>query len=382
MTDAAARGVAILGPAPPDRGGIARETALLAAELGRRTPTAWFTFSRRYPRWLDPRRFDVDAGLPESSAMPMLDYAAPGSWNRTAEAIVSRGPEALIVPWWTAFWGLPFRAVFRRVARLSPATRRVLLCHNVEDHEGGALRKFLAMGAFLAADGFVVHAAADRARLERLAPGRPSVVLAHPTAALIPPPDSREEARRKLGLSVSEPLVLFLGLVRRYKGVDLLLEAAPEIVRRTRATIAIVGEVFPDARELLRRAEASPVRDRIQWKDSYVSEEEMTLWLAACDVVALPYRAISGSGIAARAFAAGRPVAAAAVGGLADAVEPGSTGELFPPGDSAALARAVETVLARGDDAYAPGLARAAERASWPLYVDALLKFIVDLRSR
>ena len=174
----------------------------------------------------------------------------------------------------------------------------------MEDHEGGALRKFLAMGAFLAADGFVVHAAADRARLERLAPGRPSVVLAHPAAALIPPPESREEARRKLGLSGSEPLVLFLGLVRRYKGVDLLLEAAPEIVRRTRATIAIVGEVFPDARELLRRAEASPVRDRILWKDSYVSEEEMTLWLAACDVVALPYRAISGSGIAARAFAA------------------------------------------------------------------------------
>jgi glycosyltransferase involved in cell wall biosynthesis len=382
VTQAAPRGVAILGPAPPDRGGIARETALLAAELGRRTPTAWFTFSRRYPRWLDPRRFDVDPGLPESSAMPMLDYAAPGSWNRTAEAIASRGPETLIAPWWTAFWGLPLRAVFRRVARLSPATRRVLLCHNVEDHEGGAIRKFLAMGAFLAADGFVVHAAADRARLERLAPGRPSVVLAHPTASLIPPPESREEARRKLGLSGSEPLVLFLGLVRRYKGVDLLLEAAPEIVRRTRATIAIVGEVFPDARELLRRAEASPVRDRIRWKDSYVSEEEMTLWLAACDVVALPYRAISGSGIAARAFAAGRPVAAAAVGGLAEAVEPGSTGELFPPGDSAALARAVETVLARGDDAYAPGLAHAAESASWPLYVDALQAFLASIPSR
>ncbi|MCI0582329.1 MAG: glycosyltransferase family 1 protein, partial [Chloroflexi bacterium] len=79
--------------------------------------------------------------------------------------------------------------------------------------------------------------------------------------------------------------------------------------------------------------------------------------------------------IAARAFAAGRPVAAAAVGGLVDAVEPGRTGELFPAGDAAGLARAVETVLARGDDAYAPGLARAAERASWPAYVDALLKF-------
>jgi glycosyltransferase involved in cell wall biosynthesis len=170
--------------------------------------------------------------------------------------------------------------------------------------------------------------------------------------------------------------------VRRYKGVDLLLAAAPEIVRRTRATIAIVGEVFPYARDLLRRAELSPVRERILWKDAYVSEEEMALWLAACDVVALPYRAISGSGIAARAFAAGRPVAAAAVGGLVDAVEPGGTGELFPPGDAAALAQAVETVLARGDDAYAPGLVRAAERASWPTYVDALLGFLDSMEAR
>jgi glycosyltransferase involved in cell wall biosynthesis len=374
------RGVAILGPAPPDRGGIARETALLADELARRAPTAWFTFSRRYPRWLDPRRFDVDPDLPSSPAVPILDFASPLSWNRTAEAIADRAPRAVLVPWWTAFWGLPDRAVLRRLARLSPATRRVLLCHNVEDHEGGALRKFLAMGAFLAADAFVVHAAADRQRLERLAPGRPAVVLSHPAAA-VPAPANREEARQRLGLP-DGPLVLFLGLVRRYKGVDLLLAAAPEIVRRTRATIAIVGEVFPDARDLLRRAEASPVRERILWKDAYVPEAEMALWLAACDVVALPYRAISGSGIAARAFAAGRPVAASAVGGLVDAVEPGATGELFAAGDAANLARAVETVLARGDDAYAPGLARAAERASWPAYVDALLRFIDELRSR
>jgi glycosyltransferase involved in cell wall biosynthesis len=255
----------------------------------------------------------------------------------------------------------------------------VLLCHNVEDHEGGALRRFLALGAFLAADGFVVHSEADKEHLERIAPERPAVVLAHPAAAVVSAPETRADARRRLGLTDTGPLVLFLGLVRRYKGVDLLLDAAPEIVRRTRATIAIVGEVFPDARELLRRADASPVCERIVWKDAYVSEEEMALWLSACDVVALPYRAISGSGIAARAFAAGRPVAAAAVGGLAEAVAPGENGELFPAGDAPALARAVETVIVRGDDAYAPGLARAAERASWPLYVDALQEFLAAI---
>jgi glycosyltransferase involved in cell wall biosynthesis len=370
--------IAILGPSPPDRGGIARETALLAEELSRRGPVAYFTFSRRYPRWLDPRRFDVDPGLGPSPATPILDYRSPRSWKRAAEAIAAGKPAALLVPWWTGFWGLPVRALLRWLRRRSPETRRILLCHNVEDHEGGALRGFLARGAFLSADAFVVHSEEDRARLSRIAPGRPALVVPHPVSPATAP--SRAEARRRLALD-DAPLVLFLGLVRRYKGVDLLLDAAPEVVRASGARIAVVGEVFPDGEELSRRAAASSVHDRIFWKDSYVSEEEMGLWLAACDVVVLPYRRISGSGIAARAFMAGRPVAASDVGGFKDVVEPGVTGERFTPGDAKALASCVATILARPSGFYAEGLARAAERASWPRYVDALLEFVARQRS-
>jgi len=379
------RRVAILGPSPPDRGGIARETRLLADELARRTDAGvrWLTFSRPYPRWLDPRRFDRDPALPRSSAEPLLDWASPISWRRTAEAVAAGGAEALLVPWWTSFWALPLRSVLRLVRRLSPETRRVLLCHNVEEHESGAFRRFLSVGAMTAADAFVCQSEADRALLALRAPGRPSCVLPHPvartgTAAVSVAP---EEARARVGVPVGGPLVLFLGLVRRYKGVDLLLDAAPEIVRRTGARIAIVGEVFPDARDTMKRVAASPVRDRLIVHDAYVPEETMDAWLAACDVVVLPYRAISGSGIAARAIAAARPMAASAVGGLRDAVVPGATGELFAPGDPAALAAAVEKVLARGADAYAPGLAEAAARFSWTSYVDALLKFLSELRT-
>jgi glycosyltransferase involved in cell wall biosynthesis len=366
------RRIAILGPAPPDRGGIARETALLARELSDRVDVRWLTFSRRYPRWLDPRRFDRDPrlGVPEAEAI--LDYLSPLSWRRTADAVAESRAEALLVPWWTAFWALPLRSVLRRLAKRSAPTRRVLLCHNVAEHEGGPLRRFLAAGALSSADAFVCQSADDRALLARIAPGRPTLVQAHPVAQA--PAVSRAEARERLG--IDGPLVLFLGLVRRYKGVDLLLDAAPEIVRRTNARIAIVGEVFPDARDTMRRLEASPVRDRIQVHDDYISEAEMDLWLAACDAVVLPYRAISGSGIAARAIAAGRPMAAAAVGGLREAIVTGVTGELFPPGDAAALAAAVQAVLARGVDAYAPGLTDAAARFSWKRYIDALLEFL------
>jgi glycosyltransferase involved in cell wall biosynthesis len=370
--------IALVGPAPPDRGGIARETALLARELEKRVALDWVTFSRSYPAWLDPRRFDRAPGeAAPPGVRPLFDYRSPASWTSTAREIASARCDALVVPWWTSFWGLPVRRLFRALRTLSPRTRRVLLCHNVDDHEDPPrlLARFLTLGAFFAADGFVVHAETDRERLTRRIRDRQVSVLPHPVVDG-PRPD-RTRARRELG--VDSPLVLFLGLVRRYKGVDVLLDAAPRLVAEAGARIAVVGEVFPDARVLTRRWENSPVRSSILWRDEYVSEEEMSRWLAACDVVVLPYRYVSGSGIAARAIAARRPIAAAAVGGLSETVEAGSTGELFPPESPDALADAVLRVLARGIDSYEPGLAAAAAAASWSLYVDRLLSFLASI---
>ncbi|HEX4441012.1 MAG TPA: glycosyltransferase [Thermoanaerobaculia bacterium] len=369
--------IAVLGPAPPDRGGIARETSRLVEELGRLEDVLWLTFSRRYPRRLDPRRFDrfeKDAEAP-AIAVPILDWASPRSWRDAAARAASEARDGLLVPWWTAFWALPVRAVMRAVRRASPQTPRVLLCHNVEDHEGGAGRRLLARGALTAADAYVVHAEADRERLARIAPKQPVLLVPHPVEAL--PPRSREDARRRLGLEIGDaPLVLFLGLVRRYKGVDLLLDAAPAIVREAGARVAVVGEVFPDALDLSKRAAASPVKESLIWKDEYVGEEEMRDWMAACDAAVLPYRTVSGSGIAARAFAARRPAVAARAGGLPDVVVPGATGELFEPGDAAGLATAVRTALSRPAGFYEPGLAAAADRASWPRYAEAIRDFV------
>ncbi len=285
------------------------------------------------------------------------------------------GARALVVPWWTSFWGLPVRTVFRWLSRLDPRISRVLLCHNLEDHEGGWLQRFLTVGAFSRADAFIVHSESNRAELARRFPALPVAVL--PLPALDLSGADRASARRELG--IEGPLVLFLGLVRRYKGVDTLLDAAPRIVGETGARIAVVGEVFPDARDLEKRRRSSPVADRIFWKDEYVSEEEMALWLSACDVVVLPYREISASAIAARAIGAHRPIAASAVGGLKESVEPGVTGELFAPGDSNGLAEAVKKILDRGPDSYSGSLARAADRMSWPNYARRILEFISTL---
>ena len=366
--------IAILGPAPPDRGGIAHETSRLAAELSRLVPVEYFTFSRPYPRWLDPRRFGTDPLLPPASAAAVFDYLSPLSWSRTAGRIAAGEPEGVIVPWWTSFWALPVRALLRRLAVVSPRARRVLLCHNLEDHESGAFRRFLTAGALSAADAFVVHSAEDREELGRRFRERPAAVIPLPAP---PPGVEREAARRRLGLEGR--VVLFLGLVRRYKGVETLIDAAPRIVRASGARIVVAGEVFPDARPLSRLRESSPVAGSILWLDRYLSEEEMGTWLAACDCVVLPYREISGSAIAARAIGALRPIAASAVGGLKETVVAGVTGELFAAGDADGLARAVLRIFDRGPDAYRPGLERAARETAWPRYAERILDFIESL---
>jgi glycosyltransferase involved in cell wall biosynthesis len=368
--------VALLGPAPPDRGGIAHETARLAQELSRLTDIDYLTFSRPYPRWIDPRRFARDERLAGAPAAAILDYRSPRTWRETAERVERFGADALVVPWWTSFWGLPVRAIFRRLR--GGRTARVLLCHNLEDHEAGLLKRFLSLGPFEAADAFLLHNEENRREIERRYPGRPT--LSVPLPALETAGADRDESRRALG--VEGRLVLFLGLVRPYKGVEVLLEAAPRIIRETGASIAVVGEVFADAGPIRKMWESSSVRDRILWKDQYVSEEEMARWLGACDVLALPYRRISSSAIAARGIGARRPIVAAAVGGLKEVVVPGETGEVFAPEDADGLADAVRRIFERGPQAYAPGLERAAREMSWPRYAERILEFLDSIRSR
>ncbi len=173
-------------------------------------------------------------------------------------------------------------------------------------------------------------------------------------------------------------------MIRPYKGLDVLFDAAPTVVAETGARIALVGEVFPDSRESVEQYMKRPVASNVTLVDRYVAEEEMDLWLAACDVVVCPYRKNSGSGIAARAIAARRPVVASDLSGFAPFVSDAS-GELVPENDAARLAGAVVRVLGRGVASYESALSALARRHSWEGYaaeVDAFARRITPRRRR
>jgi glycosyltransferase involved in cell wall biosynthesis len=136
----------------------------------------------------------------------------------------------------------------------------------------------------------------------------------------------------------------------------------------------VVGEVFPESRDEVERLMRRPIASRIRLVDRYVPESEMDEWLAACDVVVCPYRKNSGSGIAARAIAARRPVVASDQSGFRPFVTP-ETGALVPEERPDLLAEETIRVLRSAPGRFVPGLETVARSFSWASYADAVEEF-------
>lgn len=167
----------------------------------------------------------------------------------------------------------------------------------------------------------------------------------------LPPP---EEAAARLG-SPTGPIVLFQGLIRPYKGLDLLLEAWPSVIERyPSATLFVVGKIVDDpaAPELRRRA----AEERIVVVDRFVSVDEMLDYYAIADVVVFPYRRISQSGALMTAAGLGRPTVVTPIQGFLEQVVELRSAVVAKAVTGQAIAEALSSGLSRRDE-----LATAAE---------------------
>ena len=174
--------------------------------------------------------------------------------------------------------------------------------------------------------------------------------------------------------------MLFCGYVRRYKGLDTLLDAWPAVRARRPATLVVAGDFYEDPAPYRARVAAATAAcgpDAVRLREGYQSDEDVEAQFRAADVVVLPYRSATQSGVTHVAYALGVPVITTDVGGLAETVRPGETGLVVPPGDRVALAAAVVRYF---EEDLGPGL-RAGVRAlraahSWEALADATVGLV------
>ena len=350
--------VALVGPVHPWRGGIAQYLGLLGESLMPRAEVRGVTFTRQYPGFLFPGESQRDpaAVVPGFPVTPLLDSIAPWSWRTAARHLETFAPGLVLLKWWLPFFGPAFASA---VGPLRPrGTRVVLVCDNLVPHERRPFDLAFTRWMLRNSDGYLVMSESVERDLDRLKPGAPRRRVLHPLYAQFDRGRwTRESARERLGLDGE--VAVFFGYVRRYKGLDTLLEAWPMVRAHRPATLVVAGEFYDDAapyREQVARVNAGAAADSagtgarppVRLLDRYLADEEVEALFKAADVVVLPYRSATQSGVTHVAYALGTPVITTDVGGLSETVRPGGTGLVVPPEDPAALAEAVVRFFAEG----------------------------------
>lgn len=242
----------------------------------------------------------------------------------------------------------------------------VYTVHNVNPHEQRfpILGRIANTALFALADALHVHDKEAEQAVPRAYPfgmswyskrGKKIYVVPHGSyIGAYPDHCSKEEARARLGLDEQAFVYLFLGQVRRYKGIEDLITAFSQL-QDSGCQLMIAGHVHDAAyaAELRKLVESQP---GVHTRFEYVPDSEIQYFMKACDACVLPYRDVTTSGAAVLAFSFGRPVIAPALGGFLELVSD-KRGILYDPrkadGLLVALQRAREVDLAQaGQEAW------------------------------
>jgi len=218
--------------------------------------------------------------------------------------------------------------------------------------------------------------------LQDIFPEAPLAAYALPAVTSQRPLPERAIARRQMDISPDERLALFLGLIRPYKGVDILLEAFARLPEGSRWRLVVAGEPWEGLGEALSaQVEALGLGDRVELRFGWAPEPEVEQLLSAADVLVLPYRNGTQSAVAPMALSRGLPVLATDVGGLGEVVEDGVSGLLVEPGSPEALSDALVRLEGEGLEQFAAGALVSSSRWTWEGYAEALEGLVETLET-
>lgn len=359
--------VGIVGPAHPYKGGGARHTTELAHRLRAAGHEVVIeSWRAQYPARLYPGQQTVEEaeGEPFPATRRRLAWYRPDGWLaagcrlRRTDLVVFALITPIQVPAYLAMLAA-LRAGLRRRCRV------VVICHNVLPHERRPGDVPLVRALLRRSDAVVVHSAAQADLARSLASRIPI------TVAALPPHFPVAAARSPAATSEAGVRLLFFGIVRPYKGLDVLLRAlagAPDSV-----TLTVAGEFWGGTASTETLIAELGIGDRVTLRPGYVPASEIPARFAAADVLVLPHREATASQNALLAFAYGVPVITTTAGSLADQVRDGVDGLTVAPGDAEDLRRALVTVGEPGVAARLASGVRSVDSGSrWCAYLTAI----------
>ena len=370
--------IAFVGPAHPLRGGIAHYIAVLYKKLEEKGHTPKIlSFSKQYPKILFPGKTqeDVSQEIIKVDAIPIFAPLNPLSWIRTFVYLKALRPRLLIFKYWMPFFAPSFAALSWLVQSFT-STKILYICDNIVPHEKFPGDIFLTKLAFKFVDFFIVQSETVKKDLLSFRPNANFKKIPHPIYDIFSVSSQDKTSLRRTLQIKEERVLLFFGYVRAYKGLDLLLNAMPTVLKQIDARLLVVGE-FYDPREgydvLIDRL---GIGHKVTIVDEYVPNEKVSIYFGAADVVVLPYLSATQSGIVQIAYSFNKPVITTDVGGLPEVVVHGKSGLVVPSKNSEALSEAVVHFYdAQLEAQLVEGVRQEKQKYSWDRMVEAIEGF-------
>jgi glycosyltransferase involved in cell wall biosynthesis len=356
---------------PSYRGGISKFSDHLYKALSERYLVRAFNYKKLYPPVLFPGTSQYLEESHELYAHPTLHAYNPLNWKSAYRRMIHAETQVYVYSHWHPFFTASQISILKEIKTRNPDVVTAGIIHNVSPHERFPMQDVLTRRLFKLTDAPIVLSEQTNLEYLGLMSGERPERLFHPVYEQSWPDDSRESIRKRFDFEPNEIVVLFFGLVRQYKGLDILIDALNLInLEKTRIRPLIVGEFYIDPQSILSKikTEHLPYYEIV---NRYVSEDEAARYLSASDVMVLPYRSASQSGVLSNALNFNLPALVSDLPGLTELVKQNVTGRIVEPGNSVALARELVHLATEANlSEMRTNVESYRQRLSWTRFVD------------
>ncbi|QEC44444.1 glycosyltransferase [Pseudobacter ginsenosidimutans] len=369
-----AKQVVIIGPAHPLRGGLSTFDHRLCKQFAAEGyDCSIYSFSLQYPSILFPgtSQFTTEPAPEGIEIFSVINSIYPPNWIQIGNTLKNIRPDLIVVRFWLPFMGPALGTILRRVKK-NKHTRIVAITDNVIPHEKRPGDTPFTRYFLKACDGFVTMSDKVMKDLRQFEASKPARLASHPLYDNFGDPISKAEARKKLGLREDDKIALFFGFIRKYKGLDLLLEAMKELKNDPRnIKLMVAGEFYDDEKEYNELISKLGISDSLIMRTQFIPDSEVKYYLCAADVVVQPYRNATQSGVTPLAYHFEVPMVVTNVGGLPSLVPHDKVGLVCEP-EPKAIAAAISEYFNKGEQYFLPALRMEKQKYSWHSLVETI----------
>lgn len=365
----------IIGPAYPLRGGLATFDELFCEAFNKQGHDCEIiSYSLQYPNFLFPgsTQFDTSGNVPKHIKIhTLINSVNPLSWIKTAKFIKKQKPDFIVFRFWIPFMGPALGSIARMVRK--SGIKVLAITDNVIPHETRPGDVGFAKYFINGCDGFVTMSKAVMKDLEKFTSTTQKKYLLHPLYTSFGEKLNKLDARMALGLPADKQIVLFFGLIRKYKGLDMLLDAMNELKANSNIVLVIAGEFYEDKQPYLDLIEKYQIQNQVILHGKFIANEDVKLYFSATDLVALPYRSATQSGVTQVSFHFEVPTLVTNVGGLGEII-PDKVAGYVVESNGKAIAEGIKDYFENNRmHSFTEGMKKEKQKYDWKIFVDEVI---------